>query len=88
MNMADPAARQLKRLIFSSADRVEADKVGRILIPAFLREAAQLETEAIVVGVGSHFEIWSPGLWKQQKEMLQDTESNQQRFATLNLFIG
>jgi MraZ protein len=88
MNMADPVARQLRRLIFSNADHVEADKLGRILIPSFLRESAQLDAAAVVVGVGSHFEIWSPGLWRSQSEMLQNVDSNQQRFSVLDLTIG
>jgi len=88
MNIADPLARQLRRLIFSNADHIDADKLGRILIPSFLRESAQLNTAAIVVGVGSHFEIWSPNLWKKQAEMLQNADSNEQRFSVLDLTIG
>ncbi|MCE1251980.1 MAG: division/cell wall cluster transcriptional repressor MraZ [Anaerolineae bacterium] len=87
MNMADPTARQLKRLIFSNAEKVEVDKAGRILIPAFLRQPVQLEVSAMVVGTGSYFEIWSPELWKKQSEPLADAESNQQRFALLDLSI-
>jgi MraZ protein len=88
MNIADPLARQLRRLIFSNADHVETDKLGRILIPSFLRESAQLNTNAVVVGVGIHFEIWSPDLWKKQSEMLQNPDSNLQRFSVLDLTIG
>ena len=88
MNMADPLARQLRRLIFSNAERVEADKLGRILIPSFLRQSAQLDTGAVVVGVGSHFEIWAPDLWNRQSETLRDAEANQQRFSVLDLTIG
>ena len=33
MNIADPTARMLRRLILSNAYPVEADKVGRILVP-------------------------------------------------------
>jgi MraZ protein len=88
MNTADPLTRQLRRLIFSNADRVEADKLGRILIPSFLRDAVQLLSSAVVVGAGSYFEIWSPDLWKKQSQMLLDAESNQQRFSVLDLTIG
>src|SRR5574339_1211223 len=38
MNMADPTARMLKRLILSNAYPVEVDRVGRILVPSNLRE--------------------------------------------------
>ena len=33
MSITDPTARELKRLLFSTADRVEPDSNGRILIP-------------------------------------------------------
>lgn len=85
MSLTDPSARQLKRLIFSHADRVEVDRVGRILIPQFLRQAARIDGAAVVVGVGDYFEIWAPESWQQQNEALQDTDANTQRFAALNL---
>ena len=85
MSLTDPNARQLRRLMFSSADRVDFDKAGRILIPQFLRQANCLENGAMVVGVGNYFEIWSPDLWKKQNNLLQDAEANNQRYATLDL---
>ena len=87
MSMTDPIARQLKRLIFSHADRVEVDRVGRILIPQFLRTSAQLDGAAIMVGVGDYFEIWSPEQWQEQNSLLQDGEANAQRFAALDLSV-
>lgn len=87
MSMTNPTARQLKRLIFSHADRVEVDRAGRILIPQFLRQAAQLESAAVLVGVGDYFEIWSPGRWNEESVLLQDTEANGQRFSALNLSV-
>ncbi|MDR3575929.1 MAG: division/cell wall cluster transcriptional repressor MraZ [Anaerolineaceae bacterium] len=85
MSVTDPNARQLRRLMFSRADHVDFDKAGRILIPQFLRQANCLENGAMVVGVGNYFEIWSPELWKRQNDLLQDAESNNQRFAALDL---
>ena len=87
MSMTDPTARQLKRLIFSAAERCEIDRAGRMLLPQFLREAVQLNGEAMIVGAGDYFEIWSPDLWAQQNELLQDAEANAQRFAALDLPI-
>jgi MraZ protein len=87
MSMTDPIARQLKRLIFSHADRVEVDRAGRILIPQFLRTSAQLDGAAIMVGVGDYFEIWSPEQWQEQNSLLQDGEANAQRFAALDLSV-
>jgi MraZ protein len=85
MSLTEPHARLLKRLIFSSAERVEVDKAGRILIPEFLRKAAGLDGEAVVVGAGDYIEVWEPKRWEGQLDLLQDAEANTQRFAVLDL---
>ena len=86
MNMADSAVRILRRLIISNAYQVEADKVGRILVPQNLREFLGVENgELVVAGQGEYFEVWTSAEWKTQMDNLQDVEANPQRFAALNL---
>jgi MraZ protein len=85
MSLTDPTARLLKRLIFATAQKVDVDRAGRILLPQFLRESAEVDGEAVVVGVGDYFEIWSPEYWSDQVTQLQDVETNAQRFMTLEL---
>lgn len=58
-------ARAFTRFFFSGACEVEQDKQGRILLPANLREYAQLQKEAIVIGVSTRVEIWSKELWEE-----------------------
>jgi MraZ protein len=88
MSLTDSTARLLRRLVFSTADRVEMDKTGRVLIPQFLRHFAGLESSLIVVGMGDYFEIWSPEAWGEQDRALQDAQTNPNRFATLNLAVA
>jgi len=88
MSVTDPTARLLRRLVFSTADRVELDKAGRILIPQFLRDAAQIQAEVVLVGGGDYFEIWATEPWNDQSAQLQDVEANAQRFAALDLSTG
>ncbi|NWG34428.1 MAG: division/cell wall cluster transcriptional repressor MraZ [Chloroflexi bacterium] len=89
LNMADPSARMLRRLILSNAYPVEVDKVGRILVPQNLREFLGVASgELIVAGQGEYFEVWTPAEWKAQMDNLHDVEANAQRFATLNLAKG
>jgi len=88
MNMADPNARLLRRLILSTAYPVEIDKVGRILVPQMLRQVNGLDGEAVVAGQGEYFEVWNPADWNEQVNQLQDIEMNNQRFATLDLSRG
>jgi MraZ protein len=85
MSMTDSAARDLRRLIFSNAVAVEFDKAGRILIPQFLRDSADLTGPTLLVGVGEYFEVWSAENWKKQSSLLQDDETNAQRFSALDL---
>jgi MraZ protein len=88
MNLADPTARLLRRLILSNAYPVEVDKVGRILVPGNLRQVIALNGEAIVAGQGDYFEVWNPTDWNAQMDQLQDIETNNQRFAALDLSRG
>jgi MraZ protein len=81
----DPVARLLKRYIFSNGEFVELDKSGRILIPQFLRDAAHLEDDVMLVGVGDFFEIWSPDKWSQQDDQLADAEANVGRFLAYEI---
>jgi MraZ protein len=87
MSMTDPLARKLRRLIIGSASRVEIDKVGRILIPEFLCQKAGIscEQEAVLVGQGNYFEIWSSEEWALQQQALDEAEANNERFKVLDL---
>ena len=84
-SITDPTARDLRRLLFSTAAQVEPDSNGRILIPQFLRERNQFDGEAVLVGVGDYFEIWTPEHWDSRLDVLMDTEANAQRFIGLDL---
>jgi MraZ protein len=84
LSITDPSVRQLQRLVLSNAGKVEFDKVGRILIPQKLREAANLHSEAVLVGQGNRFEIWSPDLWEEEIRRLNSPEVAE-RFKDLKL---
>jgi MraZ protein len=88
MNLADPLARLLLRMILGTASELEMDEAGCILVPQNLREYANLDGEAILVGQGDYFEVWAPAHWHEQEAQLQDAEANAQRFVMLNLAVG
>jgi len=56
--IGDANARTFSRTLFASAYEVEPDRQGRIVVPASLREAAGLTSDAVVVGARDHAEIW------------------------------
>ena len=53
----------VKRFLYSGAFTVECDAQGRILIPTTLREYAELESEAQIVGMSTNLEIWNSTSW-------------------------
>ncbi len=62
--VTDEKARNLRRYLFAGAEKVEIDKLGRILLPAQLKEYAGIAREVVVIGAGDHFEIWDTGKWE------------------------
>jgi MraZ protein len=52
-----------RRFLFSSTVYLEIDEQGRFVLPRSLLEYAGLDGKVVIVGVGDHFEIWSPERW-------------------------
>lgn len=52
-------SRELLRFIYGDAQDVTLDKQGRILLPRYLKEHAEIEKDIVVIGVGDHAEIWN-----------------------------
>jgi MraZ protein len=48
----------LKRLFIGNAMDVQMDATGRILVSPELRAAARIERDTLLLGMGSHFELW------------------------------
>jgi MraZ protein len=51
--------RNLQLKLVGAATLVEPDGNGRILLPQTHRQAAGLEKKAVLLGMGSKFELWS-----------------------------
>ncbi len=52
------SARAWQRIFLGNAVDVELDSAGRVLISPELRNAVGLSREVMMIGMGSHFEIW------------------------------
>ena len=52
------AARAYQRILLGNACDVEMDGNGRILVAPELRNAVGMQRDVMVLGMGSHFEIW------------------------------
>lgn len=58
------SARYLQRIFISGAQEGEPDKQGKVLISPPHREHAGLEKQVVIIGVGSHIEIWDAQRWE------------------------
>ena len=52
------SARAWQRIFLGNASDVELDSAGRILIAPELRNAVGIQRDVMMLGMGSHFEIW------------------------------
>jgi len=57
---SSPVARRFNRMRFGHSVEVSFDAMGRILIPGFLREYAEIDGEALIAGANGMFELWNP----------------------------
>ena len=48
------------------------DKQGRVLVPAYLRDEMGIGTDALVIGVRDHGEIWAPDRWAKYRKAMDD----------------
>lgn len=62
----DKQSSSLQRLLVGFAEDIALDSAGRILVSPVLREFAALDKEVMLVGQGSHFEIWDMVAWRKQ----------------------
>ncbi len=58
--------RDFLRLVYSSAEDVEIDPQGRILIPQLLRQRAGITREVMILGVMDQIEIWDKARWLEK----------------------
>jgi MraZ protein len=66
----DRQSSALQRLLVGFAEDLELDGSGRLLVSPVLREFASLEKQVMLVGQGSHFELWSMEAWRTQLESI------------------
>lgn len=58
-------ARTFNRLYFSGAAEVVFDAQGRILLPPYLKDFAQIKREVVIVGISNRIEIWAKDRWEE-----------------------
>ena len=64
----DRQSSSLQRLLVGYAEDITIDNAGRMLVSPALRDFAGLEKDVMLVGQGSHFEMWNMDAWRKQLE--------------------
>lgn len=59
------------RFTFAGASEVEIDSIGRILVPEFLREFAELKNTIVITGVHDRVELWNDKRWAAYRKKLE-----------------
>lgn len=72
LSIGQADSRGFNRFMLAGATEAKIDNSGRILIPDFLKEFADLEDEVVLAGVHNRIEIWNEKRWDEYKERIED----------------
>jgi MraZ protein len=72
----EPKMLDFRRFLLGSASKIKVDAQGRLSVPAPLREYADIDREAVLLGVEDHLELWNKENWRAfQKAQLENYKS-------------
>jgi len=71
-------SRAFNRFMLSGAMDVNVDKQGRVVIPEYLRQYADLKKQTVIVGLFDKLEVWSEDQWIKYRVR---TEKNSNEIA-------
>jgi len=65
-------ARGFARIMLAGAMSVQLDRLGRILIPEYLKTYASLEKNVVICGIYNRLEIWDEKKWETYKKKVEE----------------
>jgi len=65
-------SRNFSRLMLSGAMDLEMDKIGRVVLPSYLKEYANIKNQLTLAGVYNRIEIWPSEIWKSFKSKMEE----------------
>jgi len=66
-------ARNFARMMLAGAADVELDKLGRILIPDYLKNYAFLKKNVTLLGLSNKIEIWDTEKWEEHRKKTESS---------------
>lgn len=79
------AEAQNMRFFFANAIHCVPDKQSRVLLPLELRQYADLQENAVIIGVGDKAEIWDAGAYDAMEQEFLTQGDMDAIFASLNI---
>ena len=76
MPTTDKSARDYARLMLAGAMDIVPDKLGRIVLPQYLRDFASLKKNIITAGLYNRIEIWNEEAWKKYEKDIEKNSSD------------
>jgi MraZ protein len=84
--LSKPDARAFARLMLAGAMDVELDKQGRIIIPGYLRDYANLSDSTVIAGLYDRMEIWNKEAWDEYRTQASEKSSQiSEDFGDINI---
>lgn len=92
MKLAGPSplradTRSFNRFMLAGAAECEIDRMGRVVIPDYLKEFAGLGNRTVIAGVHNRLEIWDEARWQSYKaEVEQKADALAEKLAEIGMF--
>lgn len=84
--LGQAATRSFVRLMLAGALEADIDKLGRVLLPDYLKRYAIIGQKVIVTGVFNRLEIWAHEKWEQYRmDVEQRTDELAERLGELGM---
>jgi MraZ protein len=74
--LAQANSRAFARLMLAGAVDVNVDSQGRVLIPDYLREYADLDKKVVVAGLYNRVEVWNKDKWEEYKKETEESSED------------
>ena len=68
LTISQTEARSFVRMMLAGAMEVALDKLGRILVPDYLKQYAGLKKKVVICGLSSRLEVWDYDKWETYKK--------------------
>ncbi len=64
LSQEDPKNRMRLRFLLGGASECELDKQGRIMVPPYLKDYAEIRRDIVLLGLNNRIEIWSGEVYR------------------------